>query len=72
MKRLNLFTMVAIAIMFVVVGCATDGQRGNGSRVGRAYKEPRAMNHRSLDSDSLYQACLREQPEISCRNRMGR
>lgn len=30
------------------------------------------MNHRSLDTETLFQACLREWPEVYCRNRLGR
>ncbi len=57
-----------------LMGCASsnDRQPASYNRAGRPYEEPRAMNHRSTDTNSLYQACLRERPEVSCRNRLGR
>lgn len=72
MKYLVLLS--AIAMTFGTLGCASSNEREpNGyNRAGREYREPRAMNHRSLDSNSLYQACLRERSESSCRNRLGR
>ena len=59
--------------------CSCASSRGQGdrrpssySRAGRAYKEPRAMNSRRMDTDSIFQACIRERTELYCRNRMGR
>ena len=74
MKILILLSLGALAFCFLGTGCASsdDRQPASYSRAGRPYKEPQAMNHRSLDTESLYQACLRERPETSCRNRMGR
>ncbi len=66
-KLISVFMMSSL-----MVACASDGRSPASSRAGRAYEEPRAMNHRSLDTETLYQACLRERPETSCRNRMGR
>jgi|GEM_PF-2899296 len=52
---------------------STQGRRHyTYSRSGRTYREPKAMNHRRVDTDSLFEACLREWPELYCRNRMGR
>ena len=52
---------------------STQGRRHyTYSRAGRTYREPKAMNHRRVDTDSLFEACLREWPELYCRNRMGR
>ena len=67
-----LISLATFAMLFT--GCASSNDRSPASysRAGREYKEPRAMNHRSLDSNTLYQACLRERTETSCRNRMGR
>lgn len=72
MKKPNLLLLVSVATLFVGFGCASNNNNGSYSRAGRPYQEPRAMNNRNLDSESLYQACLRERPEVSCRNRMGR
>jgi hypothetical protein len=30
------------------------------------------MNYRTMNTDTLYEACLRERPERSCRTRIGR
>ena len=74
MKFSILLSLGAMAFCFMGTGCASSSDRKptSTSRSGRPYKEPRAMNHRSLDTESLYQACLRERPEASCRNRLGR
>ena len=75
MKNSISISLLALSLCSLGTGCASnDGGRGPASysRAGRSYKEPRAMNHRDLGTDSLYQACLRERPEVSCRNRMGR
>ena len=72
MKNRSLLFLSAIAMCAMGTGCASSNNRQPASRAGRPYKEPRAMNHRSNDTESLYQACLRERPETSCRNRMGR
>ena len=54
-------------------GASDDHRRPSGySRAGREYREPRPMNHRRVDTDALFEACLREWPELYCRNRMGR
>ena len=74
MTKSILLLTASIAMSFVGVGCASsnDRQPASYSRAGRTYKEPRAMNHRRTDSETLYQACLRERSEVSCRNRLGR
>lgn len=73
MNKNNLFYGAVFGLALFMVGCASnEGRSPASSRSGRPYKEPRAMNHRSTDSETLYQACLRERPEVSCRNRMGR
>ena len=75
MKFSLLLNLIAsFGLCFIGVGCASDSDRrpASHSRAGRPYKEPRAMNHRQMDTDTLYQACLRERPETSCRNRLGR
>lgn len=64
----NLLILVA---GFCLLACASDNNP-QYSRSGRMQEQSRAMNHRNLDSESLYQACLRERDEISCRNRLGR
>ena len=73
MRNVYLLVIAVFGFGMLQTGCASDNQsRYPASRAGRPYKESRPMNHRSLDTDSLYQACLRERPELSCRNRMGR
>ncbi len=74
MKFSILLSLGALAFCCFSTGCASsnDRQPASYSRSGRPYKEPKAMNHRSTDTESLYQACLRERPETSCRNRLGR
>ncbi len=70
MKFLKLLALTGL--IGALGACASDRQTASYSRAGRQYEEPRAMNHRSLDSNTLYRACLRERPETSCRNRLGR
>lgn len=59
-------------LLFVITGCASSSDRAPASRAGREYQEPKIMNRHSIDTESLFQACLREWPELYCRNRMGR
>ncbi len=74
MKFSILLSLGAMVFCVLGTGCASssDRQPASYSRSGRPYKEPKAMNHRTLDTETLYQACLRERPETSCRNRLGR
>lgn len=74
MKKIGLIAAASLTMIVLGTGCSSSNdRRPNGySRSGREYKEPRAMNHRRLDTNTLYRACLRERPEVSCRNRMGR
>jgi hypothetical protein len=72
MKNWNFLFMSLTMMGLLASGCATDDRQPAYSRSGRESQEPRAMNHRSLDSNTLYQACLRERSEVSCRNRLGR
>ena len=74
-KWIALFSIYAMSGL--TVGCASSQDNGNRrpagySRAGRAYKEPRAMNGRRMDTDAIFEACLRERSELYCRNRMGR
>ena len=72
MKLLGLLLIAGVS-MIMATGCASDERKPAGySRSGREYREAQPMNHRRLDTDTLYRACLRERPEVSCRNRMGR
>lgn len=66
--------MLPLTMVFLVLSTACSSTSGTRySRAGRSDQpEARPMNHRSLDSESLYQACLRERPEVNCRNRLGR
>ena len=74
MKTMMVFLMAGTLLLFTGFGCSSTDEREPASwnRAGREYKEPRAMNHRRLDTETLYQSCLKERPEVSCRNRMGR
>ncbi|MBY0316842.1 MAG: hypothetical protein K2Q26_15080 [Bdellovibrionales bacterium] len=68
---MKIFLAILGGIIFV--GCSSSSsQRSPASRAGRPYAEPKTMNRHSMDTESLFQACLREWPELYCRNRMGR
>ena len=74
MKKMMFLFVSFLSIAMLGTACASSSDRrpAGYSRSGRDYKEPKAMNHRRLDTDSLYQACIRERTELSCRNRLGR
>lgn len=61
-------------LMFCVTACSSAPERApaSASRSGRPYQEPKIMNRHSIDTESIFQACLKEWPELYCRNRMGR
>lgn len=64
------FLVVSLAL---ITSCSSSSsQRAPASRAGRPYQEPKVMNRHNVDTETLYQACLREWPELYCRNRMGR
>lgn len=64
---------VLLAILFVSTGCSSSSsQRAPASRAGRPYQEPKVMNRHNVDTETLFQSCLKEWPELYCRNRMGR
>lgn len=67
---MNKLLFVILSVIFM--GCSSSSERYPASRAGRPYQEPRPMNHRATDTESLYQACIKEWPELYCRNRMGR
>lgn len=56
----------------VFFGCSSSSERSPASRAGRPYQEPKVMNRHNVDTETLFQACIREWPELYCRNRMGR
>lgn len=58
--------------LFIFAGCSSTSDRAPASRSGRAYQDPKVMNRHNVDTESLYQGCLKEWPELYCRNRMGR
>lgn len=66
-----IFTMM----MLFMLGCSSDGGRNGDSnqydRAGRPLREPKVMNNKRLDSETLYQSCIKEKPEVYCRNRLG-
>lgn len=55
----------AMVCVTLLAACASGDRRP-------ASKQSRPMNYRNLDTETLFQACLRERPERNCRNRMGR
>ena len=76
MNRITLVIGI-FGLSMLMMGCASNERRSNdrtpaSNRAGRPYKPAKPMNHRSTTSDSLYQACIRERTEASCRNRLGR
>lgn len=64
--------ILLMVFVFVSAGCASSSDRYPASRAGRGYQEPKVMNRHNVDTESLFQSCLREWPELYCRNRMGR
>lgn len=64
--------MLLLIFVFLFMGCASSSDRSPASRAGRGYQEPKTMNRHNVDTETLYQGCLREWPELYCRNRMGR
>lgn len=61
-----------VASLALIHCASTSSDRAPASRAGRPYQEPKVMNRHNTDTESLFQACLKEWPEIYCRNRMGR
>lgn len=72
--RVILFFLYVSFLLAGMVACSStsDQQRGPASRAGRPYQEPKTMNRNPVDTESLFQACVKEWPELYCRNRMGR
>lgn len=69
--------ILSLIFVFPIMGCSSSNSRDDRSpasysRAGREYREPRAMNHRRMDSDAIFSACMRERSELYCRNRIGR
>lgn len=58
--------------VFAFCACSSTSDRTPASRAGRPYQEPKVMNRHNVDTETLYRACLKEWPELYCRNRMGR
>lgn len=65
-------SIIAFLFATILVSCSSTNDRQPASRAGRSYQEPKVMNRHNVDTETLYQACLREWPELYCRNRMGR
>ena len=63
---------IAVSMALLTACSSSSSQRQPASRAGRPYQEPKVMNRQNVDTESLYQACLKEWPELYCRNRMGR
>lgn len=73
MRLMKLLIGLCLSASFLNLGCASNPDRYPAySRSGRQTREHRPMNYRRLDSDTLYQACLKERSEVACRNRLGR
>ncbi len=68
--------LVTIALFLALLtscsSSSTSSSRQPASRAGRPYQEPKVMNRHNVDTESLFQACIKEWPELYCRNRMGR
>lgn len=67
--------LLIIPAIFFIVSCSSSDESSDSSgydRAGRPIREPKVMNNKSLDTESIYQRCIKESPEIYCRNRMGR
>jgi len=65
-------TILVILSVLSLCACASSSDRQPASRAGRAYQEPKVMNNQNVDTETLFRACLKEWPELYCRNRMGR
>ena len=73
MKSTTLFFATILSFTFLLSACAGSGRRpSNSDNYSRSRRKARPMNHRRLDSESLYKACLKERPEVTCRTRLGR
>lgn len=64
--------LIAVSMALLTACSSSSSQRQPASRAGRPYQEPKVMNRHNVDTESLFQACLKEWPELYCRNRMGR
>lgn len=64
--------LIAFSMALLSACSSSSSQRSPASRAGRPYQEPKVMNRHNVDTESLFQACLKEWPELYCRNRMGR
>lgn len=62
--------LASASMIFVGFGCSSSPDRDPNYNRGR--RQARPMNHRRVDSNALYKACLRERSEASCRSRLGR
>lgn len=62
-----------LSFVLVTLGCSSSSSnRYPASRAGREYQEPKVMNRHRTDTETLFQNCVKEWPELYCRNRMGR
>lgn len=64
--------LIAVSMALLTACSSSSSQRQPASRAGRPYQEPKVMNRHNVDTESLFQACIKEWPELYCRNRMGR
>lgn len=64
--------LIVVSIALLTACSSSSSQRQPASRAGRPYQEPKVMNRHNVDTESLYQACVKEWPELYCRNRLGR
>jgi len=68
----GLLCLVVVAATVLNCSSSSDRRPSSVSRAGRPYQEPKVMNRHNVDTETLYQACVKEWPELYCRNRMGR
>lgn len=72
MQNLFLITM----LIFATSACSSSPDRAPSSaqtnRAGRPVQPAKVINRYPLDTNSLFNACIKERSDSYCRNRLGR
>lgn len=64
---------IFLGLVILVSACSSSEERSPATnRAGRPYSAPKVMNRHSIDSNSLYNACVKERHPSYCNNRLGR
>lgn len=64
---------ILLGLLVLLSACSSSPEREPATnRAGRAYSAPKVMNRHSLDTNSLYNACVKERHPSYCNNRLGR